>query len=37
MVLTPTASESTAGGAAPEKGEAKGIFGEDTELNLALN
>ena len=36
-VLTQAASESTTGGAAPEKGEAKGVFGEDTELNLALN
>ena len=37
-VLTQAASESTTGGVAPEKGgEAKGVFGEDTELNLALN
>ena len=36
-VLTQAASESTAGGAVPEKGgEAKGVFGGDTELKILL-
>ena len=36
-VLTQAASESTAGEAVPEKeGEAKGVFGGDTELKILL-
>ena len=35
-VLTQAASESTAGEAVPEKEEAMGVFGGDTELKILL-